>query len=92
MWNLGKLEPLRETFVEPGNFYISVEPHLCETLGNLLPGFWALPQTTTKLYWKNPKLFVRWGEQKKGLDEVPAVSCVSQCSPDEDQPFVVASV
>ena len=41
---------LRETFVEPGNF--SVE---------LLRGTFC--GTGLKLYWKDPKLFNRWGEK-----------------------------
>ena len=40
---------------------LRLEP-LCGTLGNLVPGFGRLPQTTAKLYWKNPKLSSCWGK------------------------------
>ena len=49
LWNLG-------TFI-CGTWELGrVEP-LCGTLGNLVPDFGRLPQTTPELYWKNPKLF-----------------------------------
>ena len=48
MWKLcGSFEPCELLRLEP----------LCGALGNLVPGFGRLPQTTPKLYWKNPKLF-----------------------------------
>ena len=53
MWNLGEPAPLWEL--------LRVEPS-CVTLANLVPGFGRLPQTTPKLYWKNPKLFKLWGK------------------------------
>ena len=41
---------------------LRMEP-LCGTLGNLVPGFRPLPQTTPKLYWRNPKLFKLLGNK-----------------------------
>ena len=59
MWNL----------VEPELF--TVEP-LCGTSRNLVQGFGRLPQTTPKLYWKNPKLFKLLGndQAKKNLRKI----------------------
>ena len=61
LWNLS---------LEPWNLYLwnlellRVEP-VCGTLGNLVPGFGRLPQTTPKLYRKNPKLFKLLGEKNR---------------------------
>ena len=44
---------------------LRVEPS-CGTLRILVPGFGRLPQTTPKLYWKNPKLFKLLGNKTKG--------------------------
>ena len=51
MWNLLEPELLR------------MEP-LCGTSRNLVPDFGRLPQTTPKLYWKNPKPFRLLGNNK----------------------------
>ena len=48
-----------------------VEPQLlrmgpvCGTSRNLVPGFGGLPQTTPKLYWKNPEPFRLLGNKTK---------------------------
>ena len=52
-WELVKVEPFIWNLGKP-------EP-LCGTSG-LVPGFWPLPQTTPKLYWKNPKLLKLLGK------------------------------
>ena len=57
LWNLG-------TFI-CGTWELVREEPLCGTLGYLVPGFGRLPQTTTKLYWKNPKLFKLLGKNVK---------------------------
>ena len=67
VWNLGELELYVEALwaLEPLNIgepeLLRLEP-LCGTLGNLVPGLGRLPQTTPKLYWKNPKLFKLLGK------------------------------
>ena len=68
IWNVGKPEPLCGT-----EEHLRVEP-ACGTLGNLVPGFERLPQTTPKLYWKNPKLFKLLGKKKlRSPPEQPAL-------------------
>ena len=57
MWNLGNL-----------NF--GEEP-LWETLKNLVRGFRRMPQTTSKLYWKNPKLFKLLGNKFQMVAKLP---------------------
>ena len=79
MCNPGEPELLRAKLDvepwEPGLFEwnLNVEPWepellgvdpVCGTLRNLVPGFGQLPQTTPKLYWKNPKLIKLLGKKQ----------------------------
>ena len=84
VWNLGEPELYVEALWTPELLNLGepellrLEP-LCGTLGNLVPGFGRLPQTTPKLYWKHPKLFKLLGKNEPSFFKVhsnPEISTI----------------
>ena len=69
MWNLGEPAPLWKL--------LRVEPFFPEPCGtSLVPGFGRLPQTTPKLYSKNPKLFKLLGNKLLPHADETALTCL----------------